>query len=62
MVHHLQHGQRVFNVAVNGDAQTCLVKDLQFDHLGSEIIHVDLARIDLTEEVAALRREDARRR
>jgi large subunit ribosomal protein L25 len=28
-----------------------LVKDVQYDHLGKEIIHVDLMRVDVTEKV-----------
>ena len=51
MAQHLHRGQRVFTLALDGASETCLVKELQFDHLGSEILHVDLARIDLTEEV-----------
>lgn len=35
----------------NGKAESCLIKDVQWDHLGREIIHVDLARVDLSEEV-----------
>lgn len=49
---HLQKGFRIFDVKVGGGSETCLVKDLQYDHLGNEIIHVDLARIDLNEEVS----------
>lgn len=49
---HLQKGFRIFDVKLGGGSETCLVKDLQYDHLGNEIIHVDLARIDLNEEVS----------
>lgn len=49
---HLHHGQHVFNVAIDGEAaETCLVKDLQFGYLGDNVIHVDLARVDLDEKV-----------
>ena len=49
---HLHHGQHVFNVAVDGAAtETCLVKDLQFGFLGDNVIHIDLARVNLDEEV-----------
>lgn len=51
MLRHLHHGSRLFTVEIDGDEQTCLVKDLQFDHLGTDVIHVDLSRVDLTEEV-----------
>lgn len=49
---HLHQGQHVFNVAVDGEAtETCLVKDLQFGYLGDNVIHVDLARVNLDEKV-----------
>ena len=49
---HLHHGQHVFNVAIDGAAtETCLVKDLQFGFLGDNVIHIDLARVDLNEAV-----------
>ncbi|MFG0331468.1 MAG: 50S ribosomal protein L25 [Phycisphaerales bacterium] len=48
---HLHHGVRLFSVEVDGETENCLVRDLQFDHLGTDVIHVDLARIDLNEEV-----------
>lgn len=50
---HLTHGQRVFNVDIEGaGAETCLVNELQFDFLGDNVIHVDMTRIDLTEQVS----------
>ena len=50
---HLNHGQRVFTIDVEGTgAETCLVNELQFDFLGTNVIHVDLTRIDLTERVS----------
>ena len=49
---HLHHGQHVFNVAIEGEGtETCLVKDLQFGYLGDNVIHVDLARVNLDEQV-----------
>jgi large subunit ribosomal protein L25 len=48
----LHHNAQLIEVDVNGKADTCLVKDIQWDYLGTTIIHVDLARVDLSEEVA----------
>ena len=49
---HLHHGRHVLNVEIDGgDAETCLVKDLQFGYLGDDVIHVDLARVNLDEKV-----------
>lgn len=48
----LKHGSHVVNVRVEGGAtDTCLVKDLQFGYLGDNVIHVDLARVNLDEIV-----------
>ena len=45
-------GERVFGLALGGGPEeTVLLKDVQFDYLGTNIIHVDLARVDLNEEV-----------
>lgn len=50
-VDHLHTGAHLLEVRTDGQAETCLIKDVQYDHLGDTIIHVDLARIDLNEEV-----------
>lgn len=48
----LRHGIHVMNVQIEGGpVETCLVKDLQFGYLGDNVIHLDLARVDLDEEV-----------
>jgi large subunit ribosomal protein L25 len=49
---HLHHGSHVMNVAVgSGQAETCLVKELQYGYLGDNVIHLDFTRVDLDEEV-----------
>jgi large subunit ribosomal protein L25 len=46
------HGNaHLIEVVVDAKAEPCLVKSVQWDHLGSKIVHVDLARVDLSEEV-----------
>jgi large subunit ribosomal protein L25 len=50
-VGHLNKGAHVFTLAVEGKPETVLVKDVQYDHLGMEVIHVDFARVDLNERV-----------
>jgi large subunit ribosomal protein L25 len=50
-VGHLSHGAHVFTLNLGGKAETALVKEVQYDHLGMEIIHVDFARVDLNERV-----------
>jgi len=49
---HLQDGAHVMDVRVDGgNSETCLVKELQFGHLGDELVHFDLARVDLNQIV-----------
>jgi large subunit ribosomal protein L25 len=55
----LHHGHRLmevqidksFDPAQDGKPQKVIVKDLQYDHIGKEIIHADLMRVDVTERV-----------
>lgn len=47
----LHHGAHLVNLNLGGKTQSCLIKDVQYDHLGSTLIHIDLARVDLTERV-----------
>ena len=47
----LNLGAHVFDLNLDGKSEKVLVKDVQFDHLGTEVIHVDLARVSLTEKV-----------
>src|SRR5438552_16326254 len=48
---HLSHGAQVFDLSLDGKSQKVLVKDVQFDHLGIEVLHVDFARVSLDERV-----------
>ncbi|NJL31502.1 MAG: 50S ribosomal protein L25, partial [Phycisphaerales bacterium] len=41
----------VIEVKVDDKIEPCLVKDVQWDHLGTTVIHVDLERVDLNETV-----------
>lgn len=41
----------VIDVVVAGKSEPCLIKDVQWNHLGNQIIHVDMERVDLTERV-----------
>jgi large subunit ribosomal protein L25 len=38
-------------LAVDGKNENVLIKDVQYDHLGIEVLHVDFARVDLNERV-----------
>jgi len=45
----LHHGHRLVDVEVGGKKETMIVKDIQYDHLGRNIIHADLMRVNVTE-------------
>jgi large subunit ribosomal protein L25 len=51
VAHHIHLGAHLFNLALDGKNETVLIKEVQYDHLGIEVIHVDFARVDLTEKV-----------
>jgi large subunit ribosomal protein L25 len=51
LVEGLHHGHRVFDVQIGKKNETMIIKDLQYDYLGRDIIHVDLMRVDVTEMV-----------
>ena len=46
----MQHA-RVLDLTIGGKAETVLISELQWDHLGSEMIHVDFERVDRNERV-----------
>src|SRR5215218_3570240 len=48
---HLAKGAHVFDLSLDGKSEKVLVKDVQFDHLGIEVLHVDFARVSLDERV-----------
>jgi len=50
---HILAGEKVFRVQIEGGPgeQTVLLKDIQFDYLGTNVVHVDFARVDLNEMV-----------
>ncbi|MEM0982642.1 MAG: 50S ribosomal protein L25 [Planctomycetota bacterium] len=48
----IMKGERVFTLEIEGGAtETVLLKDLQYDYLGSNPVHADFARVDLNERV-----------
>lgn len=50
---HVRKGEKVYQIQLDGEsaAQVVLLKDLQFDHLGTNVVHADFARVDLDERV-----------
>ena len=47
----LHHGHRLIDVQIGKKKQTIIVKALQYDHLGKNVIHADLMRVNVTEMV-----------
>ena len=50
-VERLHHGQRLMDVQIGKKKEKVIVKDLQYDYLGKDIIHADLMRVSVTEMV-----------
>lgn len=51
VVNHLNKGAHLFDLSIAGKSEKVLVKEVQYDHLGLEVIHVDFARVSLDERV-----------
>lgn len=47
----LRHGARVVELQVDGRNEQALIHQVQFDHLGKEILHVDFKRVSKDERV-----------
>ena len=47
----LHHGHRVIDVQIGRKKEKVMVKDLQYDHLGKQVVHADLMRVDVSERV-----------
>jgi large subunit ribosomal protein L25 len=47
----LHHGHRLMDLQIGKKLQKAIVKDLQYDYLGKDVIHADLVRVDVTETV-----------
>lgn len=48
---HISRGAHVFDLSLAGKSEKVLVKDVQYDHLGIDILHVDFARVSADERV-----------
>lgn len=47
----LHHHHKLLEVLLEGKKVQALVKEVQYDHLGDKVIHVDLTRVSLDERV-----------
>jgi large subunit ribosomal protein L25 len=47
----IRHGVRVVDLKTNGKEEKALIRDVQWDHLGKELLHVDFTRVALDERI-----------
>jgi large subunit ribosomal protein L25 len=47
----LRHHARTLQLVVNGKPETVLIQEIQHDHLGSSVLHVDFRRVSADERV-----------
>lgn len=47
----LHHGHRLIDIQIGKTAEKLIVKEVQYDYLGKNIIHLDLMRVDVTEKI-----------
>lgn len=47
----IKHGDKLLNIDVEGKHQNVLIKAIQYDTWGQNVLHVDLTRVDLDELV-----------
>ena len=50
-IERLHHGHRLMDVQIGKKKEKMIVKELQYDYSGKNIIHVDLIRVDMTEAI-----------
>src|ERR1041384_3947584 len=51
MVGYLSRGAHLFDLSLDGKSEKVLIKEVQYDHLGLDVLHVDLTRVSLDEKV-----------
>ena len=51
LIEGLHHGHRLMDVQIGKKQEKMIVKELQYDHLSRDIIHVDLMRVDVSEKI-----------
>ncbi len=47
----LKHHSQMFELSTGAKKQTALIHDIQYDHLGKEVIHVDFLRVSETDTI-----------
>ena len=47
----IRHGTRVLDLKTDGNLQKALIREVQWDHLGKDVLHVEFARVSMDERV-----------
>jgi large subunit ribosomal protein L25 len=47
----VRHGVHVVDLKADGKTEKALIKDIQWDHLGKDLLHVDFARVSADERI-----------
>jgi len=47
----LHRGSRVMDIKIDNKTEKMVVKDIQYDHLGEDVIHLDMMRVDVSEAI-----------
>jgi large subunit ribosomal protein L25 len=47
----IRHGVRVVDLKTDAGVQKALIREIQWDHLGKDILHVDFARVSMDERI-----------
>jgi large subunit ribosomal protein L25 len=47
----LRHGARVVDLQADGKQEKALIREVQYDHLGQEVLHVDFTRVSADERI-----------
>jgi large subunit ribosomal protein L25 len=47
----IRKGARVLDLKTDGGTQKALISEIQWDHLGVELVHVDFKRVDVNERI-----------
>jgi large subunit ribosomal protein L25 len=47
----IRKGARVLDLKTDGGVQKALINEIQWDHLGIELVHVDFKRVDINERI-----------
>jgi large subunit ribosomal protein L25 len=52
LLHAIHHKARVVDLKSGADTQKALIAELQWDHLGKDLLHADFQRVDVDERIA----------